>query len=178
MRLSLLVIGVVALGAILIACWGVCTAVSCQDGFSAKVHRTDGSFPSGTHQIDVVADGVSLSCTFTFPLPTVAGGGTSEPSCPPGMTVSVLPATDCTETNSGSTSAETCTDIPGQFVEWITLTARPGSPSLSASGVAQTYADGNSSGTTSVGVVVRHPLWAEDFIGDYLSRTVHPPIGR
>jgi len=36
-----------------------------------------------------------------------------------------LPATDCTETNSGSTSAETCTDIPGQFVEWITLTGTP-----------------------------------------------------
>lgn len=89
------------------------------------MHRIDGSFPSGTHQIDVVADGVSLSCTFTFPLPTVAGGGTAEPSCPPGMTVSVLPATDCTETNSGSTSAETCTDIPGQFVEWITLTGTP-----------------------------------------------------
>ena len=136
MRLSLLVIGVVALGSILIACSGVCTAVGCQDGFSAKVHRTDGSFPSGTHQIDVVADGVSLSCTFTFPLPTVAGGGTSEPSCPPGMTVSVLPATDCTETNSGSTSAETCTDIPGQFVEWITLTGTP------AEVQAQQFVDG------------------------------------
>ena len=127
MRLSLLVIGVVALGAILIAnaCSGVCTSVGCQEGFSAKVHRADGSFPIGTHQIDVFADGVSLTCTFTFPLPTVAGGGTSQPSCPSGMTVWVLPATDCTETNSGSTGAETCTDIPGQFVEWITLTGTP-----------------------------------------------------
>jgi hypothetical protein len=127
MRPSLLVIGVVALSAALIAnaCSGVCTAVGCQPGFSAKVHRADESFPSGTHQIDVVADGVSLSCTFTFPLPTVAGGGTSEPSCPSGMTVSVLPATSCTETTNGNTTAQTCTDIPGQFVEWITLMGTP-----------------------------------------------------
>ncbi len=127
-----------ALGAILIAnaCSGVCTAVDCQNGFSAKVHRADGSFPSGTHQIDVVADGVSLTCTFTFPLPTVSGGGTSQPSCPSGMTVWVLPATDCTETNSGSTGAETCSGIPGQFVEWITL---PGTP---AEVQAQQFVDG------------------------------------
>ena len=127
MRLSFSVIGVVALGATLIAnaCSGVCTSVGCQPGFSAKVHRADGSFPSGTHQIAIVVDGVSLTCTFAFPLPMVAGGGTSQPTCPSGMTVWVLPATDCTETNSGSSGTETCTDIPGQFVEWITLTGTP-----------------------------------------------------
>jgi hypothetical protein len=110
MRLSFSGIGVVALGATLIAnaCSGVCTNVGCQPGFSAKVHRADGSFPTGTHQVAIVA-----------------GGGTSQPTCPSGMTIWVLPVTDCTETNSGSSGTETCTDIPGQFVEWITLTGTP-----------------------------------------------------
>lgn len=127
MRPSLLVVRMVVGGAALIAtaCSNVCTETGCQPGFSAKVHRSDGSFPSGTHKIDVVADGVSRTCSFTFPLPTVAGGGTSQPSCPSGMTVWVLPATHCAETNSGGTVAEMCTDIPGQFVEWITLTGTP-----------------------------------------------------
>jgi hypothetical protein len=105
MRPGLVAMGAIALGAAVIAdgCSRACTLIGCQDQFSATVLKADGTFPSGTHQVDVVADGVSLTCTFTFPLPTPQGGGTVPPSCSPGMTVYVEQAVE-TITLSGTPS--------------------------------------------------------------------------
>ena len=84
-----------------------CSEVGCRDGFSASVRRADGSFPSGTHRVEILADGVTLMCTFTFPLETLPGGGTATPSCPQGLFVNVAQAN------------------PGQFVEGIALSGTP-----------------------------------------------------
>jgi hypothetical protein len=102
-----------------------CTDIGCQDGFTATLQRADGSFPSGTHQIDVLADGTSLSCRFAFPLETAPGGGTFQPSCPPGLTVTIWPATTCTQTTTGTAVSQTCQPIPGQFVETIAVSGTP-----------------------------------------------------
>jgi hypothetical protein len=123
MRPGLAVMGMVALGAAVAAnacSEHACSLVGCTDAFSANVRRADGSFPSGTHRIDVVADGASLTCTFTFPLPA-----NTQPACPAPLAVAVSPATACTEVTTGSSSGMTCTPIPGQFVETITLMGTP-----------------------------------------------------
>ena len=123
MRPGLAVMGMVALGAALAAnacSEHACSLVGCQDAFSANVRRADGTFPSGAHRIDVVADGASVTCTFTFPLPA-----NSQPVCPPPLAVAVWPATMCTEVTTGSSSGITCTPIPGQFAETITLMGTP-----------------------------------------------------
>jgi len=115
MRNSLVCIGIILLGgaAVVGGCGGKsCTLVGCSDGFSANVRRADGSFPSGLHRIEVLADSATLTCTFTFPL---AVG--SLPVCG-GFSVVVFPATTCTDTR--------CDPIPGQFVETITVPGTPG----------------------------------------------------
>src|SRR5436190_9805127 len=43
-----------------------CTLIGCADNFSATVQRADGSFPGGAHRVEVLAEGVSSTCTFTF----------------------------------------------------------------------------------------------------------------
>ena len=86
-----------------------CTTRGCYDNFSATIKRADGSFPSGTHRIEILADGASLLCTFTFPLETLPTGGTAQPTCASSLNVTVGPD-----------------PIPGQFVETITLMGAPG----------------------------------------------------
>lgn len=102
-----------------------CTTRGCQDQFVATVAGQGGAFPSGMHQIDVTVDGAALSCTFTFPLPSVGGGGTQSPSCTTGLTVDVFPATTCTSHDADGASTLSCDPIPGQFVETITVAGKP-----------------------------------------------------
>ena len=53
---------VLAAGAALGGCFTskTCSLVGCQDQFHATVARADGSIPSGTHVMDVTADGVTI----------------------------------------------------------------------------------------------------------------------
>lgn len=97
----------------------VCTLRGCTDQFSATLSRADGSFPSGAHQIDVTADGVTMSCTFSF-----MGGGVVA-TCPSGLDVTVGPATTCSEIRMGDTVSLRCDPIPGQFIERLTLRGTP-----------------------------------------------------
>jgi hypothetical protein len=102
-----------------------CSTVGCFDQFTATVQRADGSFPTGAHRIDVVADGVSLSCTFNFPIETLPGGGAAVPSCATGLTAFVGPATVCMHTTGNGGSTYRCDPIPGQYVESIALAGTP-----------------------------------------------------
>jgi hypothetical protein len=80
----------------------------------------------GTHQIDVTADGVTLSCTFTFPAQKLPNGFDASPQCPPGLTVRVGPATMCTPLPpAAGVSGLRCEPILGQTQETITV---PGTP--------------------------------------------------
>ena len=104
----------------------VCPGAGCYDNFSATVKRADGSFPSGTHRIEILADGATLLCTFTFPLETLSTGTTVQPACASGVNVTVGPAQICTETRTDTSVSLRCEPIPGQFVETITLMGAPG----------------------------------------------------
>jgi hypothetical protein len=120
----LLLGGVLAAG----GCSGTkaCTLIGCLDQFSASVQRADGSFPSGSHRVEVLADGASLTCTFTFPAANASGGGYVYAACPSGLMVSVSPALVCTDVTTNAAVTHQCDPIPGQFVESISLTGTPG----------------------------------------------------
>ena len=130
MRNCVVVVGIFLLGGAVIGMSGcsskTCATSACQDGFTAKVRRTDGSFPNGTHRIEVLVGAASSSCTFTFPLETSPSGGAVLPTCPTGLAVSVGPAEICTETVTGTGVSYRCDPIPGQFVETISLSGTPG----------------------------------------------------
>jgi hypothetical protein len=102
----------------------ICTEIGCVDGFSATVRRADGSFPSGAHRVEILADGVTHTCTFNFPLEVLPSGGTATPTCSGGG-VSVAPAVTCSEIRTDQYASQKCDPIPGQFVETIRL---PGTP--------------------------------------------------
>jgi hypothetical protein len=99
----------------------VCTLIGCVDSFTASAQRADGSIPEGAHRIEVLADGTTLRCAFTFPL-----AGTAQPACDAGLQVTVLQAQFCIQTQSGSSSSSTCDPLPGKFTETLTLQGTPG----------------------------------------------------
>jgi hypothetical protein len=96
-----------------------CTTIGCSDQFSATLTRADGSFPAGVHKLDVTADGVMLSCSFTF------AGADVFAACPGGLSVSVVTATTCTEIRMGDTVSLRCDPIPGQFIERLSVQGTP-----------------------------------------------------
>jgi hypothetical protein len=125
------IIGATLAGVAAPACGGgstqkACTEVGCADNFTATVQRADGSIPDGAHRIEILADGTTLRCAFTLPLATVAGGGTAQPTCDAGLTVTVVPAQICIQTQGDSSTSASCNAIPGKFVETVTLSGPPG----------------------------------------------------
>ena len=102
-----------------------CTLIGCRDQFVASVSRADGSFPSGAHRIEILADGASLTCSFTYPLATAPGGAAIPPSCPIGLTVNIAQQQVCMQTTENGGVAFTCQPIPGQFLETIELAGTP-----------------------------------------------------
>lgn len=101
----------------------ICSLAACFDSFTASVKRTDGSFPVGTHRIEILADGVMQTCTFAF-AESSPGIGSMTPVCP-GLNVTVRNAETCTEAHTGTSVSYRCDPIPGQFVETITLGGTP-----------------------------------------------------
>jgi hypothetical protein len=102
-----------------------CNLIACRDQFRATVTGVDGSLPSGTHVVEVTADGVALSCTFQVPLAMLPSGGTVGPACASGLEVGIRPATTCTEAAMGSIKSLTCAPIAGRFFEDITVAGTP-----------------------------------------------------
>jgi len=97
----------------------VCTEIGCVNQLSVTVTRADGSFPSGVHQVDVTADGVTRSCTFTF------AGSVVSTACPSGLFLSVNQATTCTEMRTPTAVSLRCDPIPRQFVEVLSMSGMP-----------------------------------------------------
>jgi hypothetical protein len=95
----------------------ICLETGCADQVYATVTSADGSFPSGTHRVEVLADGVTRTCTFTFPLATGAGGHDVQPTCGNGLSVGVYPQLAC--------GGDACQPIPGKFEEIITVDGTP-----------------------------------------------------
>jgi hypothetical protein len=129
MRRDTMIVGAIYLGGVLAAAGcrsTTCPTIGCFDQFSASVRRADGSFPSGSHRLEVLADGASLTCAFTFPAADASGGGYVYAACPSGLMVNVSPALSCTDVTTGTAVSRRCDPIPGQFVESISLTGTPG----------------------------------------------------
>jgi len=103
-----------------------CTLIGCFDQFSASVRRADGTFPAGNHRVEVLADGVSLSCTFTFPSDPTGSAAYVYAPCPSGLMVSVSPELACADVRSDSAVTRTCDPVPGRFMESISLSGTPG----------------------------------------------------
>ena len=115
MRNSLVCIGIVLLVGAAAAggCGGkVCTLIGCGDGLTASVHSADGSFPSGMHRIELMADGNTWTCTFVYPAALQM-----QPLCS-GFRVEFL-------TRDGLHRDPVRCD-PGQYVETITVGGTPG----------------------------------------------------
>jgi len=97
-----------------------CTLIGCQDSFGATVRSADGSFPSGAHRVEALADGTSLTCTFVYP-----DQGASTHLCD-ALDVIVWPETTCTDTMMDGAVSHSCEPIPGKFYESIALPGTPG----------------------------------------------------
>jgi hypothetical protein len=103
----------------------VCTLIGCYDTFTASVKRADGSFPVGMHRLEVLQDGVTQMCTFTF-AESAPGIGGATAVCPSSaLSVMVANAETCVETHTGSSVSYRCDPIAGQFIETITLMGTP-----------------------------------------------------
>ena len=98
-----------------------CTLIGCADIFMASAQRADGSIPDGAHRIEVLVDGTTLKCAFTLPL-----AGTAQPSCDAGLSVTIVPAQICIQTQGSAGTSSTCNAIPGKFVETVMLSGTPG----------------------------------------------------
>jgi hypothetical protein len=108
-----------------------CTEIGCVDGFSATVTFGPGAFPMGAHQLDVTADGATLSCAFMVPVPKLPGGGDAGPQCAPGVTLVVGPAARCATVQlPGGAVGEQCTPIAGASSESITVAGTPAQVTL------------------------------------------------
>lgn len=86
--------GTIVMGVGLAACGSettkTCTLIGCQDEFVALVRSADGFLPSGMHRVELLVDGVTLMCTFKVPLEAAPGGGLVQPTCPAGLSVTVM----------------------------------------------------------------------------------------
>jgi hypothetical protein len=102
-----------------------CTLRGCSDTFTATLQRADGSFASGMHRIEVLADGITTTCAFMFPFATLPSGVRASPQCPSGLTVTVGMAEICHEVRTATSVGLVCDPVPGQFVETITLLGTP-----------------------------------------------------
>jgi hypothetical protein len=101
-----------------------CPTIGCYDNFAASVQNADGTLPNGTHRIEILADGATITCSFTFPTATPATA--SITSCATGTIVSVGPETMCTDTTTQGAVVHQCSPIPGRFIEQINITGAPG----------------------------------------------------
>jgi hypothetical protein len=101
-----------------------CTEVGCFDNFGASVQNAEGTLPAGTHRIEVLADGATLTCSFTFPsaMPSI----TSFANCTTGLTASFGPEYTCTDTTTQGGVSRHCDPIPGRFIEQINIDGAPG----------------------------------------------------
>jgi hypothetical protein len=132
MRLSPLAVAVAGMPLVALASCGaspfkstVCTEIGCRDQFQASVTSASGGVPSGTHVLEVTADGTKTTCTFTVPLAMTAAGGVLSPQCPTPLTVNIVQAQTCTTTETPTVKTQNCAPVPGQFSEQLSLDGAP-----------------------------------------------------
>ena len=100
-----------------------CTLIGCEDQFSATVTADATLVPSGTHTVNVVADGAAMTCTFPFPPDPSNQGIVAQ--CSSGLTLFVQPATVCTTVQTDASISQQCQPIDGKFIESIWVSGTP-----------------------------------------------------
>jgi len=101
-----------------------CPTIGCYDNFAASLQRADHTLPEGTHRIEILADGASSTCSFTFP--TSVPSNTSIVNCATGVNVSVGPELACSDTTINGAIVHRCNPIGGRFIEQINIQGAPG----------------------------------------------------
>jgi hypothetical protein len=108
-----------------------CGTVGCESGLTVTLTVDPTAVAAGMHTVDVTADGVSLSCAFTFPSPAdVTAGGVVSVPCPSGLAISFQSAETCTTTQTPSSSTISCVPVPGKIWEIVVVAGTPSSVHL------------------------------------------------
>lgn len=81
-----------------------CTAMGCVDGFHVEV-TSSGAWQPGAYVVTVVADGVTTTCSATFPLTASSRAECSGQGVQVGLSGSMLPATAQSISHVALTSA-------------------------------------------------------------------------
>ncbi|WP_438005021.1 hypothetical protein WME89_40730 [Sorangium sp. So ce321] len=102
-----------------------CTEIGCLDSFSIITTTADKSWAAGEYALELSVDGDEVSCSYTWTNTPQAGGGGVFVQCSPTVTVSIDAATRCTETSDDDSVSQSCTPIPGQFAQGITIHGTP-----------------------------------------------------
>ncbi|XYH95022.1 hypothetical protein ACMHYB_45555 [Sorangium sp. So ce1128] len=102
-----------------------CTEIGCSDGFSITAATADKSWAAGDYTLELAVDGDKVSCAYSWTnTPTVGGGGLFV-QCSPTVAVSIDAVTTCTDTRRGNSVSRSCTPVPGQFTQLLTIRGTP-----------------------------------------------------
>lgn len=101
-----------------------CTEIGCIDAFTITTATADKGWAAGEYTLELTVDGDEVSCAYRWPDAPQAGSGTVV-QCSPTVTVSVIPVTTCTETTDGDSVSQSCTPVPGQFTQLLTIQGTP-----------------------------------------------------
>lgn len=102
-----------------------CTEIGCSDSFSIVAATADKRWAAGEYALALSVDGDEVSCAYTWSTTPPANGGTLFVQCGPTVTLSVEPETECKETTRGDAVSQSCTPIPGQFRQRLTVQGTP-----------------------------------------------------
>jgi hypothetical protein len=103
-----------------------CTDMGCGNGLGATLRTVDGSWPDGTYELSIRADGVETACSFRLPerLPSPPGALT-DIDCGPGVRFEIRPETQCESGCDGNACWQRCTPIEGKFVQQLSIDGTP-----------------------------------------------------
>ncbi|MGK3959436.1 hypothetical protein WMF01_02550 [Sorangium sp. So ce1667] len=102
-----------------------CTEVGCDDSFSIITTTADKSWAAGEYALELSVDGDEVSCSYTWTNTPLPGGGGMFVQCSPTVMVSIDTFGRCTELSDGDSVSQSCTPIPGQFAQGITVQGTP-----------------------------------------------------
>jgi hypothetical protein len=105
-----------------------CTDVGCRSGVTVTVRPVAGTFPPGSHEVDIIAGSDPVvRCTFELSDNRSPNVGVTGVCTGNAVSVSVSPRSACTETVTDNARSLSCVPIPGQYEEVLTIDGTPSS---------------------------------------------------
>ncbi|WP_437591991.1 hypothetical protein [Sorangium sp. So ce1000] len=102
-----------------------CTEMGCADSFSVTAATADKSWAAGEYTLELTVDGAAVSCAYSWTNTPQAGGSGVFVQCSPTVTVAIEAVTTCTETVGRNAVSQSCTPVPGQFRQLLTVRGTP-----------------------------------------------------